>query len=181
MAVVRVGEEFTKALAEWASGLGRVAVDIGEAAVLHIRERTKSGLDKQGNALKHPYTRKYAQRKGQENVDLRLSGQMLGNLQVLEGAGSAKVDTTLGGSKVRETRSGQAMKARDTQISIGFSDPTQAIKAYAHISGNSPRWRNEHQRDFMGLEEQWVVENIDRSFREYGLPRATKQEIIIGK
>lgn len=178
MATMRVGDQAIAAMRDWANRLGNIVVPIGEAAVLHIKERTLGGVDRHGAKFK-PYSPKYARRKGvsEPQVNLYDSGEMLGNMQVLEGAGS-RIDTGLGGGQIRGPVRGRTQALSDVSVSIGFTDPEQAIKAYAHVSGDYGRGPNK-KRDFMGLEELWVQERVDHEVRRLGPPASTNEVIEV--
>jgi hypothetical protein len=177
MATLPAGTKFIESLQAWVVGTGRVVARIGDAAVIRIRQRTQyENTDRYGRQFK-PYSERYASRKKNPTVNLTQGGRMLANLQVLGGAGTT-VDTRIRSTAVREA-SGRFASAGDTRVQIGFSDPEQAIKAYAHVSGNSARWKGNHQRDFMGLEEAWIDTTVDREFNSYGGPKSTTQTINI--
>jgi hypothetical protein len=178
MAVIVVGTKFIESLQAWVAGTGRVIQQIGDAAVIRIRQRTQyENTDRYGRQFK-PYSDRYATRKKSPTVNLTQRGSMLGNLQVLGDAGTT-VDTRIRSTAVRES-SGRFASRGDTQVQIGFSDPEQAIKAYAHVSGQSARWKGNHQRDFMGLPDSWVDTTVDREFTSYGPPKPTAEQINIG-
>jgi hypothetical protein len=180
MATMPIGSKFTESLQAWIAGTGQVVQRIGEAAVIRIRQRTQyENTDRYGVQFK-PYSEGYAKRKRSPVVNLTQRGRMLGNLQVLGDAGTtAEFFPSRGTTAVRES-SGQFASRGNTQIQIGFSDPEQAIKAYAHISGKSKRWKyGPHVRDFGGLEESWIDTTVDREFTSYGSPASTSQAINI--
>lgn len=56
---------------------------VGTLIVERIIERTKSGVDKNGNPFPD-YTETYAEEKGSDSVDLTATGDMLSELSVLE-------------------------------------------------------------------------------------------------
>lgn len=180
MATLPVGTKFIESLQSWIVGTGQVIQRIGDAAVIRIRQRTQyENSDRYGRQFK-PYSDRYATRKKSPTVNLTQRGSMLGNLQVLGDAGTtAEFFPSRGTTAVREARSGQFTSRGNTQVQIGFSDPEQAIKAYAHVSGQSARWKGNHKRDFMGLEEAWVDTTVDREFTSYGPPASTSQTINI--
>lgn len=172
MATLRVGQEFIGQLREYANELaGKVVISIGQAGVEHIRQRTRRGYDRRGTNF-IPYSERY--KKAGQPVDLHDTGAMLGNLQVLEG-GRSTVDTGLGGGQIRGPVRGQTQSIRDVNVQIGFTDPDQAIKAYAHVSGDYGRGPKK-VRDFMGLEDLWVQEEVDRVVR--GLTPKFTDEVI---
>ena len=57
-------------------------VKIANRVIQTIKERTAQGLDRNGKAFPK-YSKTYEKVKGQSNVDLELSGEMLDQLQVL--------------------------------------------------------------------------------------------------
>jgi hypothetical protein len=178
MAVIVVGTKFIESLNEWVKGSGAVMRRIGDAAVLHIRNRTQQqNVDRYGRYFKGYVDPRYKRYKGGGRVNLTDTGAMLGDLQVLGDVGTS-VDTSANNA-VREA-TGRFGSMRDVQIRIGFSSQEQQHKAYAHITGNSPRWKGNHQRDFMGLPDSWVDTTVDREFTSYGPPKPTAEQINIG-
>jgi hypothetical protein len=181
-----IGSEFFDALNKWLSGFPAVTTSIGEAAIVRIRQRTQyENTDRFGNQFQ-PYselntkknTRKigpetrWAKRKKSAIVNLTKSGRMLGNLQVLSG-GTAKANVNINNSV--SGKGGRFESIKDQTIVIGFSDPREGKKAWAHITGESPVWRESHVRDFMGVEELWIGEATDKALRQYGPVKSTKQ------
>lgn len=55
---------------------------IGKHIIERIRQRTKSGINKDGNPFPG-YTKTYAKMKGQDNVDLTLTDDMLTELSII--------------------------------------------------------------------------------------------------
>jgi hypothetical protein len=105
---------------------------VGREIARTIRERTAKGIDKNGNAFA-PYSEEYIEskefaiaRKSPSQVNLRLTNEMLTDLQVID------VDP-----------------ARGT-ITVGITDATSQAKAHGHITGAAGRLP---VRDFMGISQ----------------------------
>lgn len=56
---------------------------IASEIIDYIQERTESGKDKNNRNFK-PYTKKYKEEKGQSNVDLFFSGDMISEIEMLQ-------------------------------------------------------------------------------------------------
>ena len=91
---------------------------IGERIIEKIRERTLDGKGINGKNLKKPYSESYSKTpefkafgKSKSNVNMTLSGDMLGLMQIIE--------------------------AEDGKIKIGWDDPEQTAKAYNHNAGDT--------------------------------------------
>lgn len=114
---------------------------VGQAIIDRIRERTQDGVSKDGKSLKK-YSKSYknsltfrAFGKSDE-VNLTLSGDMLGLLDVVDDSGS--------------------------DITIGWEDQTNAAKAHGHITGAEGRLP---VRDFFGLPQK-EIESIKEDLAE---------------
>lgn len=103
---------------------------VGREIVRTIEKRTLSGKDKSGNSF-YPYSKEYKESmefriagKSPNNVNLKLTGEMLGDLSVI------------------------AIDEKKGQIIIGFEDEQQKAKAHGHITGAEG---NLPVRDFLGI------------------------------
>lgn len=119
---------------------------IGQGIIDYLLERVGSGRGINGVKLKSPYSADYADSlefkasgKVKSEVNMRLSGDMLGSL-----------DFTDNGS----------------EITLTIDDPEQAIKAYAHQTGfeGHPTIKGP-RRPFFGLSER-EVNIVLRDFKE---------------
>lgn len=109
---------------------------VGQAIIDRIIERTLDKKDKDGKQFRH-YSKAYADSlefkaagKSKSNPNLRLTGDMLGLMDIVE----------LGNRK----------------ITIGWTDATEAAKAHGHITGN-PKGPGV-KRDFFGLPDNDIKE-----------------------
>lgn len=116
---------------------------VGQAIIDKILENTAEGRDKDGNGFVS-YSDSYANSpefvaagKSKDQVNLRLFGDMLDTMDVIE-------------------------QTRDT-ITIGWSDDLQATKAHGHVTGNIRK--DGEARDFLGLSDD-DYESIAESFTE---------------
>jgi hypothetical protein len=182
MITLPVGTKFIESLQAWVAGTDRVIRRIGDAAVLHIKNRTQQqNVDRYGRYFKGYVDPRYKRYKGGARVNLYDTGDMLGNLQVIGDAGtSVRTDTSINNKTGVREASGRFGSRGNTRVVIGFPDTKQASKAYAHISGTSPQWKGNHKRDFMGLPGEWVDITVDREFTSYGPPKPTAEQINIG-
>jgi len=103
---------------------------VGREVVRTIKDRTAKGTDKNGAAFS-PYSDEYIEskefaiaRKSPSQVNLKLSGEMLTDLEVLD------VDPSSG------------------TIIVGISSPDSQAKAHGHITGANGRLP---VRDFLGI------------------------------
>lgn len=98
------------------TGNSGLAQAIGQAMVDKILERTSSGVGVDGKKLKSPYSKEYADSlefkafgKSKGKVNMELTGQMLGTMDILE-----------------QSRG---------NIKIGWNDDVENAKAYNHNEG----------------------------------------------
>lgn len=91
---------------------------IGQAIIDMIVARTEDGISVNGGKLKGPYSKAYADSddfkafgKKANEVNMKLTGQMLGTLDIIESSGS--------------------------KIKIGWDDATENAKAYNHQTGDT--------------------------------------------
>lgn len=111
---------------------------IAEEVITFIQDRSASGLDKRNRPFKR-YTDKYAAKKGQDEVDLVLTGDMLDELTILE--------ETVG------------------KIVIGYEeDSDQNAKAEGNIIGSygQPTGDKKKARDFLGITKADLMEIISK-------------------
>jgi len=124
-----------------------VAQEFAREAIERIIERSQSGEDNAGKSFKS-YTKKYADIKGSDEVDMTLFGDMLGTL-----------DFEVSGNKIK-------VKIADDQ----------APKAYGHMTGykGHPTIINGPKRKFFGIstnEAETIAESlIDRVEAEPLIP-----------
>lgn len=159
---------FIQAVSDYAKGFGRVVVDLGASGVEHIKRRTRYGnVDRYGVGFR-AYSPNY--KKVGKSVDLTDTGEMLDSLAVVTSQGSV-VDTSGRGSTLRSTTTGRFEKIDDVRIGIGFSNPLMAQRASYHTTprGKMPK------RDFGGLEEIWVQEELENSIRRHRFPTRTSK------
>ena len=151
-----VGQKFIESLRSYANQLGDVVIDVAEAGKLHIKERTQQGIGADGQKFTQ-YSDNYARRKGVavQPVTLTDTGEMLGSLYVQEGTGGAGVDTRLRGGQMRSASTGRIQSIRDVNVVIGVAD--EKARYYDPMDKKG--------RSFMGLEQLWVSENVDRFVR----------------
>lgn len=112
---------------------------IAQRVLEFIKDRTLSGKDINGKPFPG-YTPSYAKQKGQTNVDLYLSGEMLDNLQIL--------------------------KIGFNYITIGFSGSDELMgKVEGNITGSygQPDPNPKKARNFLGISEK-DLNNILREF-----------------
>lgn len=91
---------------------------IGQALIDRIIERTEAGKSVNGGKLKAPYSKTYAEsddfkafNKKKDEVNMKLTGNMLGTLDIIDTAGS--------------------------KVKIGWNDSTENAKAYNHNVGDT--------------------------------------------
>jgi len=102
---------------------------IGQGVIDRIRDRTADNIDRRGQAFKE-YSQQYTESlefiaagKAQGDPNLRLSGDMLNLMDIIETRGDV--------------------------IKIGWRSGDEAAKAHGHITGSDPGPKV--QRDFFGL------------------------------
>lgn len=100
------------------SGNSGLAQAVGQAIVDKILSRTASGFGVDGKKLKSPYSKDYSESlefkafgKSKNNVNMELTGQMLGTIDVLEN--------------------------NRGKIKIGWGDDVENAKAYNHNIGDT--------------------------------------------
>lgn len=118
---------------------------IGGAIIERIRERTQDGVDKNGRKFKK-YSEAYknsadfaAFGKNENEVNMTLSGDMLGSLDIIE--------------QTKQT------------IAIGFADDDQNVKAFNHVTGDTVPQRDFFglpKKELMNIVEEFrpVVEDL---------------------
>jgi hypothetical protein len=91
---------------------------IGQAIIDRIIERTESGKSVYGGNLRSPYSKAYEESddfkafgKKPDRVNMKLTGQMLGTLDIVETSGS--------------------------RVKIGWDDATENAKAFNHQTGDT--------------------------------------------
>ena len=111
---------------------------IGRELVKTIKERTAKGIDKNGAPFA-PYSDEYIEskefaiaRKSPSNVNLKLTGEMLTDLEVLE------------------------VDARSGTIVVGYSGGESQAKAHGHITGANGTG-NLPVRNFLGVSSQEIA------------------------
>ncbi len=105
---------------------------IAEAVIDHIRERTVDGRKNNGASFPE-YTDEYATRKGQSNVDLTDSGEMLSKLQLLR----ARKDRLVFGYKKGDKVNG---KVEGNQLgSYGRSPNRRKARPFLDFIGSEKR------------------------------------------
>lgn len=121
------------------------ALEVADEAIKYIVKRTQKGIDMNGDRFADyaPYDKKYAKKKGQKNVDLTLSSDMLAAMKVL--AVTKKGDVYIG----YENGTKENGKADGNQRgTYGKSRP---------IAGKA--------RPFLGLDDQELSKIIDKVTR----------------
>jgi hypothetical protein len=120
---------------------------IGQGIIDYITERSAKGLGIGGNKLKSPYSKDYikslpfkAAGKSPNKVDMRLSGDMIGSLDLLEENGSV--------------------------IKFGIDEPDQAVKGYAHQTGfeGHPTIKGP-KREWFGVTIDEIKKNVIPKFK----------------
>jgi hypothetical protein len=112
---------------------------VGRAIVAQIERRTAKGIDKNGQPFV-PYSDEYRESlefriaRKTDTVNLRLSGEMLGDLGVLG------VNSSTG------------------EILIGFEDSEQQAKAHGHITGGG----TVPKRDFLGVSAEELATIVSK-------------------
>lgn len=129
-----------------------VKENIGREVIVKIQERTESGIDKNNKGFKKPYSKSYARSlvfkiygKSPSDVNLKLTGEMLANMQ----------QNVSNGPK----------------IVIDFASDQQNAKADGHIRGGG-RNNSLPVRDFFGLpakEEEKIVKEVVESVSRSGV------------
>lgn len=165
-----------KSFSDFAQQFGDGVMRLGEAAMEYIKIRTKRGIGADGRPFT-AYSDKYAARKGQQSVDLygnrKVSGgsdiRMLDNMEVRSG-GIGRADARIRSSAVRGA-GGRFESLKNQEVVIGFTDPTASLRARAHHEGRG----NLPPRPFMALDDLWVQEGVDRTFREISIPGESLQ------
>lgn len=135
---------------------------IGQAMIDKIISRTESGTSVDGKNLKSPYSKRYAESddfkawgKTKRDINMKLTGQMLGTLDILE----------TGGSK----------------IVIGWSDKTENAKAYNHNTGDTVPKRNFfglNKKDLEEIRNQFQDEVEEKSGKLQGEKDYVKSQIL---
>ena len=116
-----------------------------------IKARTEKGVDRNNNSFA-PYSSSYKKSdnfklggKSPSHVNLRLLGEMMGNLKVLHVTESAVV--------------------------VGFTNDTERAKAHGHITGHngevSKKGKHYPVRDFLGLPPE-IIQNIYAKYKDTG-------------
>lgn len=118
------------------------ALEIADEAIKYIVKRTKKGIDMNGDRFVS-YSKEYAAKKGQKNVDLTLSSDMLAAMKVL----------------------GMTKKG---DVFIGFENGTKENgKADGNQRGTygQPKPIPGKARPFLGLDDQELSKIIDKVIR----------------
>jgi hypothetical protein len=121
---------------------------IGQAIIDYMENRVSDGRGLDNVKLKSPYSDSYADSlnfkaagKTKNNVNMKLSGDMLGSIDLL------KVD----GSK----------------LTIGIEDPDQAIKAYGHQTGfEGHPFLKGPKRPFFGVSTEELKKKVLTDFKK---------------
>lgn len=165
-----LGDSMNRAINSWVAQFAEGVYRLGDAAIEHIRLRTRRGVGPDGEQYQ-PYSENYARRKkggATTPVTLTDTGEMLGSMQVIEG-GRATAEASIRSTAVRGA-SGRFESLRDQKVVIGFPPGDAAMKAIVHHEG-----RGVPRRPFMGLEDLWVQEGIDREMRQITIPPSREQ------
>lgn len=169
-----IGKEFYDALEVWFSRLGTSMGSMAEFARKTIIRRTLSGIDANGTPFA-PYNPKYERWKGSGQVNLSLSGEMLGALAV--DAGGIRFDPRTprsGGSPFRAADGTYA--ARPVTATIGFGGNARAERKAAYAEAG---YRGRPKRPFMGLTPLEVQESVDKFAVGMGNIPSSNQEITV--
>lgn len=160
------------------SGFPELGLTIGQAIIDYIIERVDSGRGLGGQQLRPPYSDAYedslafkAFNKSKNDVNMRLTGQMLADLDILEFDGN--------------------------RIKIGFSDETETAKAYNHQTGDTVPRRpffglteselnniiDEFSADIQAAserdEDKGLIQTLKDLFSEPSLPSFREPEVVM--
>jgi hypothetical protein len=122
--------------------------EMSQAVIDFIVERAQSGKGIGGKTLKKPYSKAYSESldfkaagKSKNDVNMTLSGDMLGAIDVLEEDGPT--------------------------VKIGFADTTDNVKAYGHMSGfEGHPYISGPKREFFGVTKAELKEKILSQFKD---------------
>ena len=132
---------------------------IGQAIIDYMDNRVEDGKGLGEVKLKSPYSQSYSESldfkaagKSKNQVNMRLSGDMLGSIDLLESKGS--------------------------KVTIGINDPDQAIKAYGHQTGfEGHPYLKGPKRPFFGVTSEEIKKKILPEFKkEIEAKRVTSAE-----
>jgi hypothetical protein len=164
-----IGKGFIEELRAYAVQLGNVVVDVAVAGVAQIKTRTSQGINADGTPFA-PYSVKYANKykKGMTSpVRLRREGTMMES--VYASVDGTKIDTALGGGKIRGPYRGQTQALDDVRATIGVSDPK--AQWYSRV--------DQKNRAPFELNELWLSEEADASLRRVVEPRFTDDTLEV--
>ena len=130
------------------SGDERLVTRIGQAVIDYMDERVENGMGIGRTKLKSPYSKEYADSldfkaagKSKGHVNMRLSGDMMASVDLLEVDGS--------------------------KITIGIEDSEQAAKAYGHQTGFKGHPTLEgtgNKREFFGVTKDELKKHVLKEF-----------------
>lgn len=179
---------------KWLTELGLFYESIGpsmatmaEIVVGTIRRRTKHGVDRNGNVFQ-PYSERYAQRKGQQNVDLtgkeggnRGRPPLLHSFGVDESGKQRVVADSRGrGSRLRVQETGRFAAAdRDLELGIVFNNAESARIGWAHEQGLQTGRSKMPARPWMGITEMEAQEAFDAFGQRLHVMRSTTENVNI--
>lgn len=132
---------------------------IGKAIIARIRERTSSQLDKDGNAFPS-YTKEYAAEKGSSTVNLKLTGDMMGTLDIISTtSGKITIGYPTGGDMAGQVEGNQ-------------------IGSYGQSTGNPSK-----ARPFLDIsqeEKELIISQAEQSFSTEDAFEGEKASLISG-
>lgn len=126
-----------------------LVMKIGQEIVDYMKERIENGRGLNDIKLETPYSKEYSKSidfiaagKSRGHVNMRLTGDMVDSIDVIDTSGD--------------------------EILIGITDGSQTAKAYGHQTGfkGHPFLDGKHKRPFFGVSKSEIKENIISKYQD---------------